>query len=181
MRSWCVTLVAVLACRGDEPIGPNDQLDRPNDPARGLAWAPPEQPPPPPPPPPPGPVPPPVEITSFLAKAAHTTEPWRVTINELADRPGGQRFLGYRLTRVRVLPQPLGDELVARLALATSFIDGDVGCVGNPIGIRVARGSVALEFVEDCSHVYLTKEGHDGRGALFSSEMSTFIKRLHEH
>ncbi len=121
---------------------------------------------------------PPIEIASFLAKAARTTEPWRVTINELSDRAKGQRFLGYRVTRVRVLAQPLADDLVARLALATSYVDGDVGCVGKPVGIAVARGIQAIHFVEDCSHVYLTEQGHDGRWALFSSEMATFITGL---
>lgn len=123
-------------------------------------------------------MPPPEEITSFLAEAVQATEPWRVTLNDLAERPGGQRFLGYRLTRVRALAQPLADDLVARLARATSYTDGDVGCVGDPVGIGVARGGLSIEFVEDCSHLYLDERGHAGRWMLFSSEMAMFIKGL---
>ncbi len=123
-------------------------------------------------------MPPPAQITSFLAEAAHTAGPWRVTIHQLVDRSGGQRFLGYRDTGVRVLAQPLADDLVARLARETSYLDGDVGCVGDPIGLRVARGSLAIEFVEDCSHLYLTEKGHSGHWVLFSSEMATVIKEL---
>lgn len=176
MRS-CLALVALLACSRNEPF---EKLDPANEPAPTFAWAQPVQLPPPPPPPPslPGPVPPPGEIASFLTEAARVAEPWRVTINELADRPQGRRFLGYRLTRVRALAQPLAEELVARLALATSYNDGDVGCVGDPVGIGVARGSMAIEFVEDCGHVYLTEQGHAGRWALFSSEMTVFIRGL---
>ncbi|MBL0220226.1 MAG: hypothetical protein IPQ07_40945 [Myxococcales bacterium] len=175
MRSCCFAMVALVACRSDEPL---EQLDRPNEPIPNLAWPQPAHPLPPPPPPQPGPVDPPVEIATFLADAAHTTAPWRVTIHELADRQSGRRFLGYRDQGVRVLTQSLTDELAARLALATSYTDGDVGCVGDPVGIGVARGSLTLDFVEDCSHVYLTEQGHAGRWALFSSEMAVFIRGL---
>ncbi|MEO6772828.1 MAG: hypothetical protein ABI467_07360 [Kofleriaceae bacterium] len=116
-----------------------------------------------------------------MAEAAHTTEPWRVTINELADRPGGRRFLGYQLSHVRVVAQPLADELVARLARATSYTDGDVGCVGDPVGVGVARGGLSIEVVDDCSHLYLTEQHHAGRWVVLSSEMATFIERLHTH
>jgi len=172
-----LAMVELLACCRDEPF---EKLDLTNEPAPRFAWGQPVHlpPPPPPPPSPPGPVPPPREITAFLTEAAGVADPWRVTINELADGPQGRRFLGYRLTRVRALSQPLADELVARLALATSYSDGDVGCVGDPVGIGVARGSMAIEFVEDCSHVYLTEQGHAGRWALFSSEMAIFIRGL---
>ncbi len=175
MGSFSVALLAVLACTREQPI---ERLDRPNA-AMPLERAHPELPPPPP-PPLPGAVPPPVEITAFLTEAAATTEPWRVTINELAERPRGRRFLGYRITRARVLARPLADELTERLALATSYTDGDVGCVGLPVGIELARGNLALRFIEDCSHVFLTEAGHAGRWALFSSEMRVFILRLRE-
>ena len=153
-------MVAVLASCERDPI---EQLDRPKDPVPDLAVAPPPSPPPP--PPEPRPVAPPAEIASFLAEAAHATGPWHVTINELAGQaPNGRRFLGYRVKRVRAVAQPLADDLVARLALATSYVDGDVGCVGQPVGIAVARGRLAINFVEDCGHVYQTEQGHGAGG-----------------
>ena len=154
-----------------------EQLERPKDPAPRPERAAPA------PPPEPRQVEPPVEIASFLAEAAQAPGPWHVTINELAgdelaNRAPKGRFLGYRVTRRRAVPQPLADDLVRRLALATSYVDGDVGCDGLPVGIAVARGSVAINFVEDCHHVYLTERGHEGRWALFSPQMATFLDAL---
>lgn len=127
---------------------------------------------------------PPAEIARFLADAAHVTGPWRVSIHELADgerasrAQRSRRLLGHPITRTSALAQPIADDLVARLALSTSYVDGDVGCVGGPVGYTVARGTLSIDFVEDCHHVFLTDRGHEGRWALFSPEMATFLHGL---
>jgi hypothetical protein len=164
MRS-CFAVVALLAGCRDEPF---ERLDPPNEPVPRPAAVQPV-------------APPPVEIASFLAEAAHTTQPWRVTINELADQPKGERFLGYQLRTIHVLAQPQAEALVARLALATSYNDSPVGCTGDPVGIGLARGSQAIEFVEDCGHIYLTELRHAGRWTMLSSETSRFIRELRKH
>lgn len=103
------------------------------------------------------------------------------TLHRLAARNGGTRFLGYRETAKRNLAAAVADELAARLLRDTSCVgDGDYGGLGQPIGLSLTRGGATVQLVEDCGHLFLTPEGHDGDFALFAPDMATFVEKLAE-
>jgi hypothetical protein len=102
-----------------------------------------------------------------------------ITIHELSSARGGKRFLGYRMGRQAKLADAAAHELARRLVLDVSYYDaGDYGCVGNPVGIRIARGMATIDVVEDCGHLYLTAAGHEGPWVLLSSDMAAFVSEL---
>jgi hypothetical protein len=136
-------------------------------------------PPPPPPPPPPSPQPPPAEVTSFLRASASCTEPWQVMLLELDAKRAGP-FLGRRIGRHSTLTTAQAEDLIARLVRDSTYVDGDVGCVGDEFGLRIRRGAAVLDLVVDCSHVYFTEHGHEGRWALFSDVMWTHLTALRD-
>lgn len=102
-----------------------------------------------------------------------------ISFHDLDARAGGRRFLGYRVRGSRVLSVAHASELATRFMQPTSYYDGgDVGCTGDPVGIRIAAGARSVDVVEDCSHLYLTEEGHDGAWVLLSSDMADHIRTL---
>ena len=160
MRVWL--LILALGC--DQGVAPKrTPLPPPADPSRPSLIVR-DVPPPPPPPSEPSPQPPPQPIATFLRQHAHTPGPWRVTL-----RDGTRRV---------ELPSDVANDFVARLALDRSYNDGDIGCVGDEVGVRIMRGEGQLEFVYDCGHVYLDEAKHDGAWVLFSAEMVEYFEQL---
>jgi hypothetical protein len=116
---------------------------------------------PPPPPPLPSPQPPPAVVASFLRAHAADAEPWRASF-----ACGG--------TRKRLPPRDAA-ELARRLGENAAYIDGDYGCIGNPVDYVLARGDATLVFSEDCGHMEIGANDH---AALFSPEMVSFLRQM---
>lgn len=55
------------------------------------------------------------------------------------------------------------------------YADGDIGCVGNPVGYR-SRGGESLDFIVDCGHLAL--DAKDDHAAILSSDMIGFLSQL---
>lgn len=105
--------------------------------------------------------------------------PPAVTIVELTEGNAHGVFLGYGILRTKPLTDMHAKQLVDKLAADNAFIDGgDYGCVGDPIGLRFARGSILRDVVVDCGHMYLTPSRHDGRFALLAPDVNQFIYAL---
>lgn len=102
-----------------------------------------------------------------------------MSLHHLDVRDGGRRFLGYRERRRYTINATRASELVTRLLRDDGYVDGgDVGCVGDPIGIRIECAGAVVDVVEDCTHLYLTEAHHDGEWVLLSEEAGTFVREL---
>ena len=169
---WIVALCA-LSCRTEPPL---ERLPAPRAEIEIKPL------PPPPPPPPPGPPPevtfagPPDELLPVLVQAA---EPPVVRFFDLVESAAEDSFLGYGIQRRKRLEDADARRLVERLAANDSFVDGgEYGCVGDPIGVRIARGDVERDVVVDCGHMYFTTSRHAGRYELLAPEVNQLIYSL---
>ncbi len=136
--------------------------------------------PPPPPPPEPGPQPPPAVVLRYLDSQAKRVSPWTATVFELSDdavKDLRLRFLGHRVVRKRSVASALATELADRLHLDASYQSGDIGCFGDPFGIRLERGGATFDFVVNCGHFLFSGWASDHE-AVFSEEMIDFLQRL---
>jgi hypothetical protein len=146
-----VVVALCAACRGDD--APIEKLPAPPPPAWQQPF--PHLPPPPPPPPPPRPsfVGPPDVLDAFLR--VHTGCSVRI------HRAGSE----IRLSQLMVA------ELLARLDQWTAWSDGEYGCNGDPIELRIAcAGPATLKLISDCGNVEL---GSDR--AAFSEPMADWL------
>lgn len=158
------SLLFAFACERPQPPDVATATHTADETARALAPPPaatPRPPPPPPPPPESTPQPPPARVAAFLRAHAGDAAPWRASY--------GRRGARTRLTATDAA------ELARRLARDESYVDGDYGCVAEPIEYELARGDAKLVFRENCGHMQLGDEDH---AALFSSEMVTFLQRV---
>jgi hypothetical protein len=99
---------------------------------------------------------------------------------ELADdaaKDSRLRFLGHRVVRKRSIAPALAAELADRLHLDASYLNGDIGCFGDPFGIRLERGGATFDFVVNCGHFLFSGRASDHE-AVFSEEMFDFLQRL---
>jgi hypothetical protein len=103
-----------------------------------------------------------------------------VTVFELDDARSGTRFMEHRVRQQRALPQAAADELIARLALDRSYVDGDYGGLwAHSAGVRLARGGASFDFMYNAGHVFLTPAGHDGAWAVVSADMIELLELVH--
>jgi hypothetical protein len=175
MRAGLILVLCVVACHRGEP------LERLPPPRRAFEIR--VAPPPPPPPPPPGAPAPLVTVAGPPDELSPVLEPQDelpvVRLYELTDRGGEDSFLGYGIRRRKRLEDVDARKLVERLSADNSFVDsGDYGCVGDPIGVRIARGDVVRDIVVDCGHVYFTPSRHDGRFELLAPAVNELIYSL---
>lgn len=156
-RSRYLWLVLACACTGEAA----PQIPIAHDPvpptAPAIASATNTQAPPPPAPAEPTPQPPPAAVTTFLAARANDTAPWTARAGR------------------RSLSASDAAELARRLGEKASYVDGDYGCVGQPVSYQLARGRERFAFVDDCGHMQL---GDNDHAAIFSTEMIEFLRRV---
>jgi hypothetical protein len=135
MTRWL--LVVVVWCAGctrdDVPI---EKLPAPPPPAWQQPFPPLPKPPPPPPPPLPSFVGPPDALHRFLR-----------------DNTGCAVRIHWRGSEIR-LSQLVVAELLARLDQLNAWENGEYGCNGDPIELRIAcAGSATLKLTADCGNV----------------------------
>ncbi len=151
MSRWLPIAALVVACSSSPATSPTPPPSPP----------PASRPSPPPPPPEVTPQPPPASVASFLAAQASNSAPWTAAVVEGKLR--------------RALSAADASELAARLGQHASYVNGDYGCVGNPVTYELSRNGATLAFVEDCGHMRLNGDDH---AALFSPGMVAFLRRV---
>ena len=114
-------------------------------------------------------MPPPAQIAAHLANPGPAT----ATLYELGRE--GRGFANHVIKRQRVLSPGHTASLFARLGQDASYMTGDIGCFGDPFGLRLARGTAQLDLVIDCGHVAI---GDDDHAAILSMEMIEFLETL---
>lgn len=102
-----------------------------------------------------------------------------VRMFHLSERAAEDAFLGYGVVGRTRLEDREARNLVERLSGDNAFVDGgEYACVGDPIGLRVERGTDARDVVVDCGRMYFTPMRHAGRYELLAPELNDLIYSL---
>jgi hypothetical protein len=163
-------------------------------PDRTIDDAVPTRPPPPPPPPPPivSAVPPPPSIRAAFEAGNDRSEVWTATAYDLVPtkaRDRRPRFVTLTIKRTMTVPSTRVDELVHWLSTDAGYVNSVYGCcpvadATSPMGLRLMRGPVVLDFVIECGRIALgappTFEGPTAAQGTLAVEVILFLESLHK-